>query len=131
MADDDAPAVRAQIAKARGVWARVSAVLRSKNAAPKVCGMFYRAVVQSVLLYGSESWVLNPALLARLEEFHIRAAWRMAKEHQPRRGAHMVWDYPHSADVLEEIGLQTVEEYIRRWRNTVAEFIAMRPLFAT
>ncbi len=34
------------------------------------------------------------------------------------------------ADVLEEVGLQTVEEYIRRRHNTVAEFVATRPLFA-
>ncbi len=34
------------------------------------------------------------------------------------------------ADVLEEVSLQNVEEYIRRRRNTVAEFIATCPLFA-
>ncbi len=33
-------------------------------------------------------------------------------------------------DVLEEVGLHTLEEYIYRRRNTVAEFIATRPLFA-
>ncbi len=43
----------------------------------------------------------------------------------------MVWEYPRLVDVLEEDGLQTVEEYIRQRRNTVAEFIAMRPLFLT
>ncbi len=69
MTDNNAPAVRAQMAKARGVWARVSAVLKGENAPPKVCGIFYRAVMQSGLLYGSESWVLNPALLSQLEEF--------------------------------------------------------------
>ncbi len=91
MMNDDAPAVQAQMSKARGVWARVSAVLKGKNAPPKVRGMFYLAVVQSVLLYGSKSWVLSPALLTQLEGFHIRTAWRMAWEHKPRRGAHMVW----------------------------------------
>ncbi len=91
--------------------------------------MFYWAVVQSVLLYGSESWVINPALLARLEGFHIRAAWRMAVDNRPKRGAHMVWTYPRSADVLEEVGLRKMEEYIRRRRNTVAEFVSTRPLF--
>ncbi len=113
MMDDDAPAVRAQMAKAQGIWARVRTVLKGENVLPKVCGMFYRVVVQSVLLYGSESWVLNPALLARLEGFRVRAVWRMAWEHRPRRGAHMVWEYPCSANVLEEVRLQSVEEYIR------------------
>ncbi len=31
--------------------------------------------------------------------------------------------------MLEEVGLQTVEEHIRQRRNTVAKFIATRPLF--
>ncbi len=90
MSDNNTPALCTQMAKARGVWVRVSTVLKGENAPPKVCGMFYRTVVQSMLLYGSESWVLNPALIARIEGFHICAAWRMDQEHRPRRGAHMV-----------------------------------------
>ena len=76
--DGDARAVRAQLVKARRVWARLGNVLRSKNAPPRTCGVFYRAVVQAVLLYGSESWCLGPALLRRVEGFHIRCAigWR-------------------------------------------------------
>ncbi len=113
MMEDNALAVRAQMAKAQGIWVRVITVLKGKNAPLKVCGMFYRAVVQSVMLYGSESWVLNPSFLVRLKGFHVRAVWRMAREHRLRRGAHMVWEYPCLADILEEVGLQLVEEYIR------------------
>ncbi len=63
MTDDDVPAVRAQLVKACRVWVHLSTVLRGENALPKVCGIFYRAVVQSVLLYGRESWELHPELL--------------------------------------------------------------------
>ncbi len=101
-------------------------MLRGENASPKVCGTFYRAIVQSVLLYGSESWVIRPALLERLEGFHVCAAWRMARVNKPQRGANRVWSYPPTADVLEEVGLRTMEEYIRRRRNTIAEYIATR-----
>ncbi len=51
--DQDGPAVRAQLVKARAVWARVSNVLRSKNASPCISSMFYKALVQAILLYGS------------------------------------------------------------------------------
>ncbi len=34
----------------------------------------YKAVVQAVLLFGSETWKLSPASLKSLEGFHIRAA---------------------------------------------------------
>jgi hypothetical protein len=46
-------AVRHQLRKARGTWARVGQVLRSKNATPQVAAKFYKAVVQAVLLYWS------------------------------------------------------------------------------
>ena len=36
------------------------------------------AVVQSVLLFGSETWVLNPRLEKSLEGFHHRASLRMS-----------------------------------------------------
>ena len=100
--DDDIQAVRSQLCKARGTWARVGQVLRRENAPPRVSAKFYKAIVQSVLLYGSETWVLSPAVLARLEGFHIHAAYRMAKEHVPRQGPNQQWVYPSSEAVLEE-----------------------------
>jgi hypothetical protein len=78
------------------------------NAPPRVSAKFYKAIVQSVLLYGSETWVLSPAAMARLEGFHIRAAYRMAKEHVPRRGPNLQWVYPPSEVVLEECGMHTI-----------------------
>ena len=77
--NDDVRAVRNQIKKARGIWARVGQVLQADNTPPKVSAKFYKAVVQSVLLYGRETWNLTTTALARLEGFHIRAAYRMAR----------------------------------------------------
>ena len=76
--DADTQAMRLNLRKARGVWARVSRVLRAENASPWTSGMFYKAIVQAVLLYGSETWSLLPLSLKGLEGFHIRAAWRMS-----------------------------------------------------
>ena len=84
--NDNIQAVRQQIHKARGIWARVSQVLRGENATPRVADKLYKAVVQSVLLYGSKTWNLTQTVLARLEGFHIRAAYGMARKHKPRKG---------------------------------------------
>ena len=127
--DSDARAVRAQLVKARRVWARLGRVLRSENAPPQVCGMFYRGVVQAVLLYGSETWALGPALIARLEGFHIRCAYRMALRNRPTRGPDGVWTYPDSASVLKECGLRSVETYIRRRRAAIVDWVATGPLY--
>ena len=77
--DGDLRTVRKNLKKARWVWARLQNVLESEGAEPRVCGMFYKAVVQSVLLYGCETWIVTPAILRMLTGFQIRAAWRMAK----------------------------------------------------
>jgi hypothetical protein len=53
--DDKIRAVRSQIKKAQEIGARVGQVLQAENTPPKVSAKFYKAVVQSVLLYGSET----------------------------------------------------------------------------
>ena len=61
--DDDIQAIRAQMRKARGTWACVGQVLRAENVPPWIVEKCYKAVVQAVLLYGSETWVLSTATL--------------------------------------------------------------------
>ena len=125
--DDDTRAVRSQIKKARGIWARVGHVLQADNTPPKVSAKFYKAVVQSVLLYSSETWNLTKTVLARLEGFHIRAAYRMAKKHKPRKGLNQVWVYPATEDVLKECGMHSILHYIGVRRETIFRFVVDRP----
>ena len=75
--DDETQVVRGNLANARRVRARISRVLRAENASARVYGMFYKATAQSVHLFGSETWVLSPATLQRLEGFHVKVARRM------------------------------------------------------
>ncbi len=74
--------------------------------------------MQSVLLHGGKTWVLSTASLARLEGFHFRAAYRMAKKHVPWQGPHQQWVYPPSDKVLEECG-----NYIDVRRETIAKYV--------
>ena len=129
MGDSDSQAVRACLKKARRVWARLSNVLRRENASPHTSGKFFQAVVQAVLLYGSESWDLRGALLKQLRGFQIRAAWRMNRIHRPREDEAGVWRYPKREDALKECGLKDVLEYIEARRATVARFVVDRPVF--
>ena len=131
MDDNDMPAVRANIQKSRKVWKRLGILLRSKSEgtiAPRVKGMFYKAVVQSVLLFGSETWALTETSLRVLEGFHVRSAYRMATVHCPRKLNSSTWSYPKTEDVFEEVGLKTIREYIEVRRNTIAAGIINRPI---
>jgi hypothetical protein len=127
--DGDVQAVCAQIRKARATWAQVSNILRAQNTPSRISAKFYKAVVQSLLLYGSETWVISKSVMARLEGFHIRAAYKMAKQHVPRRGPDRRWTYPKSEDVLEECGLRTIGEYIQKRRDTIAAYVVERSIF--
>ncbi len=53
--NNNAQAVQQQLRKARGIWARVGQVLRGENVGPQITAKFYKAVVQAVLLYSSET----------------------------------------------------------------------------
>ena len=121
--------MRQQICKAQGIWACVRQVLRGENVAPHVAAKFYKTVVQSVLLYGSETWNLTQTVLARLEGFHIRIAYGMARKHKPRRGLFGNWIYPSTKDVLEECGLHPVKDYIDTRRSTITMYVVNRPIF--
>jgi hypothetical protein len=126
--DDDIQAIRNQLQKARGTWARVGQVLRAENVPPRIAVKFYKAIVQAVLLYGSKTWVLSTAALASLEGFHIHAAYQMAVKHKPRKGPGNTWSYPKSKDVLEECGMSMMEEYIAVRRQRIAVYVTTRPI---
>jgi len=75
-------------------------------------GLFYKAMVQAVLLYGTETWNLMQPLLRMLCSFHhccaCYLAWMMIT--QLDNGE---WVCPSSAIMREWAGLATIEEYIQ------------------
>ena len=90
--------------------------------------MFYKAAVQAVLLYGSETWSLLPSTLKGLEGFHIRKGRQMSGL-RPEKKPNGSWTYPCSEDVLQAAGLEMISHYMDvRWQ-TVANFIVNRPIF--
>ena len=66
------------LSKARKQWARIAHVLSRTGASPRTSSMFYKAVVQSVLLYGSETWTLSATMLKVLRGFHNRVARKLS-----------------------------------------------------
>ena len=56
--DDDCPSVQRNIMRERSVWGILGKLLQREGAEPRVSAIFYRAVVQEILLYGSETWLL-------------------------------------------------------------------------
>jgi hypothetical protein len=127
--NDDVQAVRQQIKKARGIWVRAGQVLTADNTPPKTSAKFYKAGMQSVLLYDSKTWILMTTALARLEGFHIRAAYQMAEKHKPKKGPNHMWAYPRSSNVLQECRMATILHYIDVRRATIFQYVVDRPIY--
>ena len=69
--DDDWNAVLQNFGKAFRVWNRLGKLLRREGADPRVSVVFYWVVVQTVLLFRSETWVLSDAMSRKLEGVHM------------------------------------------------------------
>ena len=50
------------LSRAREVWSRMSHILSREGVVPLVSGFFFKAVVQAVLLFGAETWVVTPLM---------------------------------------------------------------------
>ena len=97
--DDDTQAVHGNLKKALLVWARILRILWAENASAYVCGIFYKAAVQFVLLFGI---VLASATPKRLEGFHVKVARRMTGLLPKMTGG--TWRYPKKKTMCKYVG---------------------------
>ena len=79
--EDDNHAAPWQLKQAKDKWGQLSAALKLQGADTRARGYFYKAVVQAVLLYGSESWTLTESTLKLFRSFHSRVARLLTGRH--------------------------------------------------
>ena len=109
--DYDNQAVARQLTRAQEKWGRLSRILTAESTSAKTRGYFYKAIVQAVLLYGSETWMLSESMLKQFESFHRRVALYLTGRHI-RQLEDGTWLYPSSEGVLRDAGLFSIKEYI-------------------
>ena len=81
-------------------------------------GNFFKAVVQQVLLFGVETWVVSPMMEQALSAF-IHGAERGLTGRQPQCGRDRKWHYPSLEGSTKEAGLTDLRTSIQRNQNTV------------
>jgi hypothetical protein len=91
--NSDWPALHRNLQKAKCKWTLISCPLSKTGVSPRHIGYFYKAIVQSVLLYWSETWTVTPQMLATLDGFHHQIARKIANQ-QPIRHPDNTWTYP-------------------------------------
>ena len=120
--DDDTPCIQENLKKARKRWASVAKILKTEGANPKVMAKFYLTIVQAVLLYGVESWVMKKIDLISLRSFHRRAVRYMTGRHI-RKLEDSKWTYPNHDILLKECSLFDIDTYIQRRRGTLRSYL--------
>ena len=114
--------------KARQVWVRLGKILQREGVEPAVSTKFYRAVIQAVLLFGAETWVLLAPMTQRLEGFHVRLLRQMTKL-KAKNLKEGLWRKVAAEKVLQGAGTQLIQNYLERRKATVAEWVALRSIF--
>ena len=104
---DDWPAVAGNLAKARKSWGRLQGILSREGATKRVSGNFFKAVVQQVLMFGAETWVVS-TMMERLLSAFIHGAARRLTGIKPRKGRDGKWHYPSLEGAMKEAVLTDV-----------------------
>ena len=73
----DWPAVVSNLQRARQKWVQLTRVLIREGADARTSVQIYLAVVQLVIIYGSNTWVMTPHIGRVLVRFHHRVALRL------------------------------------------------------
>ena len=63
----------------RAVWNRMTRILSREGAEPLVSGFFFKAVVQAVFLFGSETWVVTPRMGRSMRGFQDQVMQQMTE----------------------------------------------------
>ena len=122
--DNDLKAVESQLVKARRVWGRIGKVIKKKSFSnPKIMSIFYKVIVQTVLLYGSESWVLGTQIKNKVNSFHHRCSRFITGKHINYDKEADIWIYPSRKSTLLEADLLGIEEYIEKRKNTIWAYV--------
>jgi hypothetical protein len=101
-------AVRARVKSAWGKFMELAPILTVRGLSLKMKGKIYRACVQSVMLYGSETWALkvgNVQQLERTERMMVR--WMCGVSMRDRK---------RSLELLDCLGIVGVAERVRQGR---------------
>ena len=103
-------------------------ILRTEGSDPIVAETLYRAVVQAVLLFGAEIWVLTATMLQKMEGVYVGFLRHVVEMLACNLGVGM-WQKEGAERVLQETGRKKLREYIETIQARVAEWVALRPIF--
>jgi hypothetical protein len=115
--DNDWEAAYWNLKTAKQRWATISHILARESTSPQVSAFFYKAFIQMVLLYGSETWVISGEILQLLTSFHHGIACHLTGRFPRPIAESDEWLYPSIQETRHLAGLFTMDEYLCRRRG--------------
>jgi len=101
-------ASRTRVRCAWGKFRELSAILTARGASQRIKGKIYRACVQSVLIYGSETWAMKLDDMQRLERTErMMIRWMCGVSLKDRKT---------NEELLGRLGIECVSEVVRHGR---------------
>ena len=110
-------------------WGMISRVLERMGASVRAWGEIYKAVAQSVLLYGSNIWVVTGEMLKVLMAFQNQAAQQITGMTE-NCGAGGEWEYPAVYGAMDAVGIHPIGVYTKRRQTKIAERVECNPIYA-
>ena len=89
----------------------------------------YKVVAQSVLIFGSMSWVVTGEMLKVLTEFYHRVARRIMGIME-KCGAGREWDNPAIEEAMNSAGIHHIRVYVKRRQRNISERVACKTVYA-
>ena len=105
---DDWLTVVQNLVTAQSVWWRILKILSREGARPRVSGFFFKAVIQSVLLFNADSWFVNTHIGRDLRGFQDLVKRRMTGR-LPWKSMNRSWDNTLAEAAKLEVGFETME----------------------
>ena len=78
-------------------------------------------------MFGADTWLLTLRMEQALSSFQQRVARRITGR-KPMRQGDGIWEYPSLEEAMAEADFEGIGTYITRRQNTVAQYIATRPI---
>ena len=84
-----------------------------------VSALFYRVLIQVVLLFGLESWALSEVIIRVVEKTHV-GLFHQITENQDMQQTDGAWETPVTEEVLRAARMQLAANYTGR-REVIIE----------
>ena len=126
--NSDCSSLYINLRKAQRQWGVVAEVLGNTGVLVKAQAMMCKAVVQELILYGSEIWVVTDAMTTVLGGFNHRISRRIVDMTKRRVGGRY-WEWALVDAEMEAIGIWPMRECMWRRQATITEYILGRPVY--